>query len=128
MLVAVTPDNLVTVLVPHCEMSQGHQTALAMMAAEEMDAIGTSCGSREAPPSLCAHAIFCVVRVFDACTLACPTTARIVLRWYGLQVTGGSTAVRGADSMACALRALRPGDADRSRGNAFRRDLSDYWP
>ena len=36
--ITVTPDNLVTVLVPHCEMGQGTQTALAMMAAEEMDA------------------------------------------------------------------------------------------
>ena len=36
--IMVTPDNLVTVLVPHCEMGQGAQTALAMMAAEEMDA------------------------------------------------------------------------------------------
>ena len=34
--ITVTPDNLVTVLVPHCEMGQGAQTALAMMAAEEM--------------------------------------------------------------------------------------------
>ena len=36
--ITVTPDNLVTVLVPHCEMGQGSQTALAMMAAEEMEA------------------------------------------------------------------------------------------
>src|SRR4030095_9541347 len=36
--ILVTPDNVVTVLVPHCEMGQGAQTALAMMAAAEMDA------------------------------------------------------------------------------------------
>ena len=36
--ILVTPDNIVTVLIPHCEMGQGAQTALAMMAAEEMDA------------------------------------------------------------------------------------------
>ena len=34
--ILVTPDNLVTVLVPHCEMGQGAQTGLAMMAAEEL--------------------------------------------------------------------------------------------
>ena len=32
--ILITPDNLVTILVPHCEMGQGAQTALAMMAAE----------------------------------------------------------------------------------------------
>ena len=36
--IAVSPDNHITVLVPHCEMGQGIHTALAMMAAEEMDA------------------------------------------------------------------------------------------
>ena len=28
--ILITPDNLITVLVPHCEMGQGAQTALAM--------------------------------------------------------------------------------------------------
>ena len=36
--ITVTPDNFVTILVPHCEMGQGSQTGLAMMAAEEMEA------------------------------------------------------------------------------------------
>ena len=36
--ITVTPDNFTTILVPHCEMGQGSQTALAMMAAEEMEA------------------------------------------------------------------------------------------
>src|SRR5262245_32029225 len=36
--ILITPDNIVTVLVPHCEMGQGSQTALAMMVAEEMNA------------------------------------------------------------------------------------------
>src|SRR5213595_2817173 len=47
--IVVTPDNLVTVLVPHCEMGQGSQTALAMMAAEEMEADWTLVRVREAP-------------------------------------------------------------------------------
>ena len=33
--ITVTPDNLVTILVPHCEMGQGALTGLAMMAVEE---------------------------------------------------------------------------------------------
>ena len=45
----MTPDNIVTVLVPHCEMGQGAQTALAMMAAEEMDADWTLVRIKEAP-------------------------------------------------------------------------------
>ena len=33
--ITVSPDGLITVLIPHCEMGQGVPTALAMMAAEE---------------------------------------------------------------------------------------------
>lgn len=36
--ISVSPDNLTTVYVPHVEMGQGVHTALAMMAADEMDA------------------------------------------------------------------------------------------
>src|SRR4029450_2933804 len=47
--ILITPDNLVTVLVPHCEMGQGSQTALAMMAAEEMGADWTRVRGAGAP-------------------------------------------------------------------------------
>ncbi len=47
--IVVTPDNLVTVIVPHCEMGQGAQTALAMMAAEEMEADWHLVRVQEAP-------------------------------------------------------------------------------
>src|SRR5687768_4223924 len=47
--ITVTPDNFVTVLVPHCEMGQGAQTALAMMAAEEMEAEWDLVRVKEAP-------------------------------------------------------------------------------
>ena len=36
--ITVTPENIITILIPHCEMGQGAPTALAMMAAEEMEA------------------------------------------------------------------------------------------
>jgi isoquinoline 1-oxidoreductase beta subunit len=45
----LTPDNRVTVLVPHCDMGQGASTALAMMAAEEMDADWSTVSVAEAP-------------------------------------------------------------------------------
>ena len=98
--ITVTPDNLVTVLVPHCEMGQGSQTALAMMAAEEIGADWGLVRIKEAP-ALGAYANEYVIRAFTGGEI--PTslergfdygTYRIA-RWFGLQVTGGSSAVRG---------------------------------
>jgi isoquinoline 1-oxidoreductase subunit beta len=95
--ITVSPDNVVTVLVPHCEMGQGAQTALAMMAAEEMDADWTLVRIQEAP-ALDAYANGYVARAF----LGVPGplergfdygTYRIA-RLAGLQATGGSLSVR----------------------------------
>jgi len=98
--ITVTPDNLVTILVPHCEMGQGSQTALAMMAAEEMGADWSLVRVKEAP-ALGAYANAYVVRALTGGGIPWPfarafdyDTYRIA-RWYGLQVTGGSSAVRG---------------------------------
>jgi isoquinoline 1-oxidoreductase subunit beta len=96
--ITVTPDNLVTVLVPHCEMGQGSQTALAMMAAEEMEADWNLVRVKEAP-ALDAYASAYIVRAF-AGDMSAPFSRAFdygtyrIARWYGLQVTGGSTAVR----------------------------------
>jgi isoquinoline 1-oxidoreductase beta subunit len=97
--ILVTPDNLVTVLVPHCEMGQGAQTALAMMAAEEMDADWNLVRIKEAP-ALDAYANAYIVRAFVN-DVPGPFergfdygTYRLA-RWFGLQVTGGSMSVRG---------------------------------
>jgi isoquinoline 1-oxidoreductase beta subunit len=98
--IAVTPDNLVTVLVPHCEMGQGSQTALAMMAAEEMEADWNLVRVKEAP-ALDAYANAYIVRAFAGGSLPAPLARAFdygtyrLARWYGLQLTGGSTAVRG---------------------------------
>jgi len=98
--ILVTPDNLVTVLVPHCEMGQGAQTALAMMAAEEMEADWNLVRIKEAP-ALDAYANAYIIRAFtgDAIPAA---LARVfdydtyrLARWYGTQVTGGSMSLRG---------------------------------
>jgi isoquinoline 1-oxidoreductase beta subunit len=97
--ILVTPDNLVTILIPHCEMGQGAQTALAMMAAEEMDADWNQVRVKEAP-ALDAYANAYIVRAFVN-DVPGPFergfdygTYRLA-RWYGLQVTGGSMSVRG---------------------------------
>ena len=98
--ITVTPDNLVTVLVPHCEMGQGAQTALAMMAAEEMEAAWELVRVKEAP-ALGAYANAYIVRAFTGDSIPAPVGRAIdygtyrLARWFGLQVTGGSTAVRG---------------------------------
>jgi isoquinoline 1-oxidoreductase subunit beta len=97
--ILVTPDNIVTVLIPHCEMGQGAQTALAMMAAEEMEADWSLVRVKEAP-AVDAYANAYIVRAvvndvpgpfergFDYGTYR-------LARWYGLQATGGSMSVRG---------------------------------
>jgi isoquinoline 1-oxidoreductase beta subunit len=95
----VTPDNLVTVLVPHCEMGQGSQTALAMMAAEEMEADWSLVRVKEAPATD-EYANAYIARAFGGSIPALFGRAfdygtYRVARWYGTQATGGSTAVRG---------------------------------
>ena len=98
--ITVTPDNLVTVLVPHCEMGQGTHTALAMMAAEEMEAAWDLVRVKEAP-ALGAYANAYILRGFAGDSIPAPIGRAVdygsyrLARWFGLQLTGGSTAVRG---------------------------------
>src|SRR5262245_12168688 len=47
--ITISPDDIVTILIPHCEMGQGTPTALAMMAAEELEADWSLVRVREAP-------------------------------------------------------------------------------
>src|SRR5262245_34451653 len=98
--ILVTPDNFVTVIVPHCEMGQGSQTALAMMAAEEMEADWNLVRVKEAPATD-DYANAYIARAFGGDAIP-PWLGRTfdygtyrVARWYGTQATGGSTAVRG---------------------------------
>ncbi|MYD72473.1 MAG: xanthine dehydrogenase family protein molybdopterin-binding subunit [Acidobacteria bacterium] len=98
--ITVTPDNLTTILIPHCEMGQGSQTALAMMAAEEMEANWDLVRIQEAP-ALDAYANAYLLRAFTGDSLPAPLGRAIdygayrLARWFGTQVTGGSTAIRG---------------------------------
>ena len=97
--ITITPDNIVTILIPHCEMGQGTPTALAMMAAEELEADWPTVRVQEAP-ALDAYANGYIVRaaggnyVPAALGRGVDYGAYKMAEWFGFQVTGGSTAVR----------------------------------
>jgi isoquinoline 1-oxidoreductase subunit beta len=111
--ITVTPDNAVTVLVPHCEMGQGTHTALAMMAAEEMNADWNLVRIKEAP-ALDNYATAYMARPMMP-AIPKPFVRGVdygtyrLARWFGFQATGGSTAVRGTGvyGMAVAGAAAR---------------------
>ena len=104
--ITVTPDNFVTILVPHCEMGQGSQTGLAMMAAEEMEADWDLVRIKEAP-ALDAYANAYMLRAFTGNSMPAPLGRAIdygayrLARWFGTQATGGSLAVRGTGYGMC---------------------------
>jgi isoquinoline 1-oxidoreductase subunit beta len=98
--ITVTPDNIVTILIPHCEMGQGTPTALAMMAAEELEADWSLVRVQEAP-ALDAYANGYIVRAAGGNYVPAVLGRGVdygaykLAEWFGFQVTGGSTAVRG---------------------------------
>lgn len=98
--ITITPDNVVTILVPHCEMGQGSLTALAVMAADELDADWSQVRVQEAP-ALDAYANGYIVRAAGGNYVPAVLGRGIdygafkLAEWFGFQVTGGSTAVRG---------------------------------
>jgi isoquinoline 1-oxidoreductase beta subunit len=98
--ITIGPDNHVTILVPHCEMGQGSQTALAMMAADELDADWPLVRVQEAP-ALDSYANGYIVRAAGGQYVPAVLGRGVdygaykVAEWFGFQVTGGSTAVRG---------------------------------
>jgi isoquinoline 1-oxidoreductase beta subunit len=97
--ITVTPDNNVTILIPHCEMGQGTPTALAMMAAEELEADWSLISVHEAP-ALDAYANGYIVRAAGGNYVPAVLGRGVdygayrLAEWFGFQVTGGSTAVR----------------------------------
>lgn len=99
--IRLTPDNRVTVLVPHCEMGQGIHTALPMMLAEELEADWGLVSMAEAP----AEGDFAngyVARGFLAGDVTIPGALLRQVDYtffrladvVGVQVTGGSSSVR----------------------------------
>lgn len=104
--IKLAPDNTVTVIVPHCEMGQGAQTALAMMLAEELDADWSRVQVEEAP----AEEVFAngyLVRAFLPVAADVPKfMERAVdfgsfklMQWMDMQTTGGSSSVRGTGQL-----------------------------
>ncbi len=98
--ITITPDNLITILIPHCEMGQGTPTALAMMAAEELEADWSLVQVQEAPAED-AYANGYIIRAVGGGYVPAVLgrgvdySAYKLAEWFGLMVTGGSTAVRG---------------------------------
>lgn len=96
----LTPDNIATVVVPHCEMGQGAHTALAMMLADELDADWNLVRVEEAPAED-AFANGHVVRGFLPFEIPGPLGRSFdfasfkAAQWVGMQITGGSSSVRG---------------------------------
>ena len=97
--ITITPDNVITILIPHCEMGQGTPTALAMMAAEELEADWSLVRVQEAP-ALDAYANGYVIRAAGGEYIPAVLGRGVdygsykIAEWFGFQVTGGSTAVR----------------------------------
>src|SRR3954462_3506460 len=93
-------DNSVAILIPHCEMGQGAPTALAMMAAEEMEADWPLVRVQEAP-ALDEYANGYIVRAMGGDYVPAVMARGVdygaykIAEWFGLQGTGGSASVRG---------------------------------
>ena len=98
--ITITPDNVVNILIPHCEMGQGTPTALAMMAAEELEADWSLVRAQEAPAQD-EYANGYIIRAMGGGYVPAMLGRGVdygtykAMEWIGLMVTGGSTAVRG---------------------------------
>jgi len=99
--IVVAPDGVVTVLVPHSDIGQGSLTALAMMAAEELDAPWRQVRAEQAPADP-AFANRFFIEGFLLKGRQAPAFARSgamlafgeIGRLLHMQVTGGSASVR----------------------------------
>jgi isoquinoline 1-oxidoreductase subunit beta len=99
--IKIGTDDTVTVYIPHVDMGQGVHTALAMMAAEELDADWSRVRAERAPADAAFANRFLaegwalqklhVPRFLDG---AVDLTFAEAARFLNLQITGGSTAVR----------------------------------
>ena len=137
--IKIASDGTITVVVPHCDMGTGIYTALAQMAADELDADWTKVRAETAPcDPLFANSALAegfgleelhvspdgIPRLFAGPTIG---TMRIIAEHMDLQTTGGSSAVRftGVYGMRVAGAAVREMllEAAAARMNAAVRDF-----
>ncbi len=96
----ISPDNITTVYVPHSDMGQGPITALAMMAADEMDADWNLVRAEQAPaePEFANESLGLFITkgqtAPDMLAGAAETLWYNVAKFMSMQITGGSMAVR----------------------------------
>lgn len=99
--IRIGTDDTVTIQIPHIDMGQGVHTALAMMAAEELDADWSTVRAERAPGEKAFANRFLargwITQGFDIPRFADGITDMVfteAARFINLQITGGSTAVR----------------------------------
>jgi len=101
--IKIGTDNLVTVMIPHCEMGQGALTGLGMLLAEELDADWSLVRIHEAPAEdvyangYLMHAFFAEMGFTPPGFLdrSLDFAAFKMADIFGLMMTGGSTSTRG---------------------------------
>ena len=104
--VRIDRDNTITAMVPHSEMGQGAQTALAQMLAEELDADWNDMRIEEAP-AIGAYSHYSIGREYllkginfpDFIVPSIDGAMMKLMDNLGLQVTGGSTSIRVTGSL-----------------------------
>jgi isoquinoline 1-oxidoreductase beta subunit len=113
----IAKDDTVTVYVPHIDMGQGTHTALALLAAEELDADWSTVRTERAPGEktfanqFLARGWILEDRRFPLVDGAVDMAFEEISRVINLQITGGSTAVRmtgrfGMRQVGAAARAM----------------------
>jgi isoquinoline 1-oxidoreductase beta subunit len=99
--VRITPDNHVVAIVPHAELGQGSQTALAMMLAEELEADWDLVRMEPAPATddyangHILRGFFSRLQIPSVLVRGFEYSAFKLTQWMDFQLTGGSVSVRG---------------------------------
>ncbi|MDA7571955.1 molybdopterin-dependent oxidoreductase [Porticoccaceae bacterium] len=104
--VRIDSDNRITAMIPHSEMGQGAQTALAQMLAEELDADWNDMRIEEAP-AIGAYSHYSLGRKYllkginfpDFIVPSVDGAMMKLMDNLGLQVTGGSMSIRMTGSL-----------------------------